>query len=76
MYVCAYVISNQGTSEKPHYMSDLSKPDALLHNTHIKVLLVQRYQDSACVDPYNQRIKINGKNLKKWGRQYRAVFIN
>ena len=43
------VISIQ--SEKPHYVSDLSKVDALLHKTHIKVLLVLRYQGSICVDP-------------------------
>ena len=30
-------------------MSDLSELDALLHD--IKVLLVARYQGSACVDP-------------------------
>ena len=28
--------------KKPQYVSDLSKPDALLHKTHIKVLLVPR----------------------------------
>ena len=49
VYMC--VISNQSTSKKPHYVSDLSKLDALLHNTHIKVLLVQSYQGTTCVDP-------------------------
>ena len=32
MSLSVYVISNQGTSKKPN-MSDLSKPDALLHKT-------------------------------------------
>ena len=32
VYVC--VISNQSTSRKPHYVSDLSKLDVLLHKTH------------------------------------------
>ena len=40
--VCVCVISNQSTSKKPHYLSDLSKPDSLLHKTHIKVLLILR----------------------------------
>ena len=35
--VFLYVISNQSTSKKPHYVSDLSKLDALLHKTHIRV---------------------------------------
>ena len=35
--VCVSVISNQSTSKKPH-VPDLSKLDALLHATHIKVL--------------------------------------
>ena len=50
--VCVREISNQSTSKKPHYVSDLSKLDALLHKTQIKVLLVLRYQGSTCVDPY------------------------
>ena len=33
-------------------MSDLSKLGALLYETHIKVLLVLRYQGSICVGPY------------------------
>ena len=37
MCVCKCVIPNQITSKKPHYMSELSKPYALLHKTHIKV---------------------------------------
>ena len=37
VFVC--VISNQSTSKKPH-VSDLSKPDVLLHKTNNKVLLV------------------------------------
>ena len=36
--VCLCVISNQRTNKKPHYMSDLIKPDTLLHKTHRKVL--------------------------------------
>ena len=39
--MCVCVISNQSSSKK-HYASDGSKLDALLHKTHIKVLLVQR----------------------------------
>ena len=38
VFVCVCVISNQDTSKK-HSVSDLSKSDALLHKTHIKVLL-------------------------------------
>ena len=49
---CVFVISNQSTNKKTHYVSDLSKPDTLLHKTHIKVLLVPRYQGLRCVDPY------------------------
>ena len=30
-FVCVCVISNQSTSKKPHFVSDLSKLDALLH---------------------------------------------
>ena len=41
--VCVCVISNQNTSKKPHYVSDLSKLDVLLHETYIKVLLELRY---------------------------------
>ena len=53
LYVCLCMISNQSTSKKPH-VSELSKLDTLLHNkTHIKVLLVLRYQGSTCVDPYH-----------------------
>ena len=42
--VCVCVISNQSTSKKPHYVSDLSRFDALFHKTYIKVLLLLRYQ--------------------------------
>ena len=42
--VCVCVISNQSTTEKPHYTPDLSKIDTLLHKIDIKVLLVPRYQ--------------------------------
>ena len=34
------------------FLSDLSKLDTLLHETHRKILLVLSYQDSTCVD-YN-----------------------
>ena len=40
MCLCVYVIPNQNTSKKPHYASDLSKLDTLLHKIHSKVLLV------------------------------------
>ena len=36
VFVC--VISNESTSKKPHYLSDLSKPVTLLLKTHIKIL--------------------------------------
>ena len=35
-------------------MSDFSKLDALLHKTHIKVLLLLRHQGSKCVDPLSK----------------------
>ena len=44
------VISNQSTRKASH-LSDLSKLDTLLHKTHIKALLVLRYQGVTCVDP-------------------------
>ena len=50
--VCLCVISSQSTSKKPQYVPSLSKLDAFLHKTHIKVLLVLRYQGSACVVPF------------------------
>ena len=49
--LCVCVISNQITSKNPHYVSDLSKLDAMMHKTHIKFLLVLRFQGSTCVDP-------------------------
>ena len=49
VYVC--VISNQSTSKKPYYVLDLSKRDAMLHKTHIEVVLELRYQGSTCIDP-------------------------
>ena len=58
MCVCLCVISNQHTSKKPHDVSGLSKLDALLHKTHIKVLLVLRYQCLTCVDPLLSLSKI------------------
>ena len=42
---------------KNHTVSDLSKLDALLHKTYIKVLLVLWYQGSTCVDPYYHYVK-------------------
>ena len=50
MCVCD-IKSNESTSKKPHYVSDLSKLDALLHKTHSKVNLVIWYQGSTCADP-------------------------
>ena len=47
VYAC--VISNQSTI-KNHLVSDLSKLEVLLLKTHIKVLLVLRYQSSTYVD--------------------------
>ena len=55
VFVC--VISNQSTSKNPHYVSDLSKRDAVLHKTHIRVLLVLRYQGSTCADSYYHEVK-------------------
>ena len=40
--VCVSTLSNQGTSKKSN-VSDLSKLEALLHKTHIKILLVPRF---------------------------------
>ena len=37
VYVYVNVISNQSTSKKPHYVSDLSKLEALLEKTDSKV---------------------------------------
>ena len=36
--VCVCARSNQSTSKKPHHVSELSKLNALLHKTCIKVL--------------------------------------
>ena len=55
--VCVFfvgVILNQSTRKKSDDVSDLSKSHALLHKTHIKVLLVLRHQGLTCVDPYYQ----------------------
>ena len=38
-------------AKKPRYVSDLSKLDALLHKTHLQILLVLKYQGSTCVNP-------------------------
>ena len=51
IFVCVCMISNQSTSKKPDYVSDLSKFDALLHRTHIKIILVLRYQGSTFIEP-------------------------
>ena len=40
--VCVCVMSNQSTSKETHYVSDLSKLNALLHETQSKILLVLR----------------------------------
>ena len=51
--VCVCVISNQSTSKKKtHYVSELSKIDALWPKIHIKILLVLKFQGWTCVDPY------------------------
>ena len=47
VFVC--VISNNSTSNKSYYVPNLSKLYALLHKTHIEVLVV--LQGSTCVDP-------------------------
>ena len=38
LFMCLWVILNQSTSKKPNHVSDLSKLDASLHKTRIKVL--------------------------------------
>ena len=55
--LCVCVISNQSTSKKLHYVSDLGKLDTLLNKTQSKVLLVQRYQGSTCVDIQYHQVK-------------------
>ena len=40
--MCVCVMSNQSTSKETHYVSDLSKLNALLHETQSKILLVLR----------------------------------
>ena len=40
--VSVCVMSNQSTSKETHYVSDLSKLNALLHETNSKILLVLR----------------------------------
>ena len=47
VYACVCVISDQSTSKKLHYVSDLSKLDTILH----KHTAISRYQCSICVDP-------------------------
>ena len=49
--VCVCVMSNQSTSKKPHYVSGVSKFDALLHRTYINVVLLLRYQGSTFIGP-------------------------
>ena len=53
VYLCMYVCLtlNQTTIKKLHYVSDLSKLDALLYRTYIKVVLVLRYQGLTFLDP-------------------------
>ena len=64
--LCVCVISNQTTSKKLH-VSDLSKLDALLHKTRIKVLrldmctsisLSKIAHQMCCDHPFSQRNKI------------------
>ena len=52
--LCVCVISNQSTNKKPRYVSDVSRYDTLFHETDSKVLLVLRYQGSACVRHYSR----------------------
>ena len=52
-----YVFVCLGLFEKPHYVSDPSKREALLHKTDTKVFLVLRYQGSTCVDLYYHEVK-------------------
>ena len=40
MCVCLCVMPNQVTGNNAHYVSRLSKPDALMHRIHTKFLLV------------------------------------
>ena len=41
-----------GLADKQHYASDISKLNALLHETHSKVIQVPRYHGPLCVNPY------------------------
>ena len=50
--VSVCVMSNESTIKRSHYVSNLSKFDALFHKTHVKVLLVLSYQGLTCVHPY------------------------
>ena len=48
--ICVFIgLCHIKSSKKLQYMSDLSKLDTLLHNTHSKVLLVLKKQDLRCV---------------------------
>ena len=49
--VCVCVISNQSTRKKYHYVSDLTKLDALLRKIHSDVFHVVIYQGFICLDP-------------------------
>ena len=54
VHMCVFVCVCDTKSEyqpKPHYVSDLSKPDASLYKIHTKVLLVLRFQGLTCIDP-------------------------
>ena len=67
MCVSVCVRSNQSTSKKPHYGSDLSKLHAFLHKTCIKVLrfdmctfmisLSKIAHQMWCDHPFNRRTK-------------------
>ena len=66
LYVCVFVcvISNQSTSKKPHYVSDLSKLDALSHETHIKVSMISLNKIAHQMwrhHPFSQRSKATGR---------------
>ena len=53
VYLCVYVcvISNLSTRKKAYYVSGLSKFDALLYRTHVKVALLLSYQGLTFIDP-------------------------
>ena len=49
--VCLCVCDiKSGYYQKPHHALELSKPGTLFHETHSKVLVLLRYQDTTFVD--------------------------